>query len=1004
MESNEILSLLAEHYKLKGSLIPLAGELDLNYKLTIDNETAFIVKISRDPETISSIAFQEALLRHLKEKEIEGEVPQLIPNLSGTYQKEVFLNGKKAILRVLQWVEGRLWSQTNPILSDLRYGLGNHLGNIAQNLQDFKHPFAQRSFEWNLSECLWVEQHLGLFTATELELVTPFITAFKTHQKTYNQLPKSIIHNDANDHNIVVSQALIQPKIIGIIDYGDACYSQTINDLAVACTYGIMDTEDPLAASLPIVKGYHQANELSETAISHLYHLIGMRLVISLTKAAINKKSHPENKYLLVSEKPAWALLHKWWEINSKRAYYSFRKACGFKAHPNLAKFEQWGKANTFSLKTLFPSQKKQDTLHLDLSVSSLWIENEAAFNDLTYFQYKIERLQEANPHKIIAGGYLEPRPLYTSEDYDIQSNEGPISRCVHLGVDFWLPSKTPVHALLDGRVVMALDRKGEKEYGGFVVLEHQIDAMHFYTLYGHLDPESIAAHKVGDALKKDSLIGLLGNKENNGNWAPHLHFQILLDLLDYTEDFPGVQTYQEQDLWADLCPDPNLLFKSEELKPKLKPTTEDIMPFRKKHLGKSLSIQYQEPLQVVRGHGAYLIDQNGQKYLDTVNNVAHVGHEHPSVVKAGQQQMAVLNTNTRYLHPNLNKAAKAIIDTLPKGLEVVHFVNSGSEANELALRMAYTVTGGKEVIASEHGYHGNTNGTIGVSSYKFNGKGGQGKPKDTHLIPMPDAFRGKYRGENTGSLYAQEVHKTIASIQEQQKTLAGFIIEPIISCGGQVPLPNNFLALAYKAVRAAGGLCISDEVQTGCGRMGTHFWGFELYGVSPDIVTIGKPLGNGHPVAAVVCTQEVAQKFANGMEFFNTFGGNPVSCAIASETLNVVKKEKLQENANQVGSYLIQALKALQKDFPILKDVRGHGLFIGIELLSDQQNPLALETSYLANRMKDLGILMSTDGPDHNVLKIKPPMVFSFSQADRLLHGLRRVLKEDFLSVPKTL
>ena len=271
MESNEILSLLAEHYKLKGSLIPLAGELDLNYKLTIDNETAFIVKISRDPETISSIAFQEALLRHLKEKEIEGEVPQLIPNLSGTYQKEVFLNGKKAILRVLQWVEGRLWSQTNPILSDLRYGLGNHLGNIAQNLQDFKHPFAQRSFEWNLSECLWVEQHLGLFTATELELVTPFITAFKTNQETYNQLPKSIIHNDANDHNIVVSQALIQPKIIGIIDYGDACYSQTINDLAVACTYGIMDTEDPLAASLPIVKGYHQANELSEKAISHLY-------------------------------------------------------------------------------------------------------------------------------------------------------------------------------------------------------------------------------------------------------------------------------------------------------------------------------------------------------------------------------------------------------------------------------------------------------------------------------------------------------------------------------------------------------------------------------------------------------------------------------------------------------------------------------------------------------------------------------------------------------------
>jgi len=1004
MESNEILSLLAEHYKLKGSLIPLAGELDLNYKLTIDNETAFIVKISRDPETIASISFQESLLIYLKEKEIEGEVPQLILNLSGTYQKEVFLKGKKAILRVFQWMDGRLWANTNPVLSDLRYGLGNHLGNIAQNLQDFKHPFAQRSFEWDLSQSLWVTQHLHLFNVSELALINPFISAFKTHQETYKQLPKSVIHNDANDHNIIVSHSLIHPQIIGLIDYGDACYSQIINDLAIACTYGIMDTENPLAACLPIVKGYHESHPLSEQELLHLYHLIGMRLVVSLTKAAMNKKEYPENKYLLISEKPAWELLEKWREISDKLAYYTFRKACNYKAHPNLAKFEAWVKKQSFSLSHLFPDQKKQDAIHLDLSVNSLWIENEAAFNDLTYFQYKIERLQEAHPHKIIAGGYLEPRPLYTSEDYYIPSNQGPISRCVHLGVDFWLPSKTPVHALLDGTVVMALDRKGEKEYGGFVILEHSFGNDSFFTLYGHLDPASIAAHKVGDALKKGTLVGLLGSIENNGNWAPHLHFQILLDLMDYTDDFPGVQTYQSQELWADLCPDPNLMFQLKSLKPQIKSTQTDLLNYRKKHLGKSLSLQYQKPLHIVRGHGAYLIDQNGQKYLDTVNNVAHVGHEHPRVVKAGQQQMAVLNTNTRYLHTYLNKAAKALIDTLPKGLEVVHFVNSGSEANELALRMAYTLTGSKEVIASEHGYHGNTNATIGVSSYKFNGKGGQGKPKNTHLIPMPDAFRGTYRGENTGSLYAQEVNKAIASIHRQDKTLGGFIIEPIISCGGQVPLPKDFLALAYQAVRAAGGLCISDEVQTGCGRMGTHFWGFELYGVVPDIVTIGKPLGNGHPVAAVVCTQEVAQKFANGMEFFNTFGGNPVSCAIASETLSVIKEEKLQENAKQVGRYLIQALKALQKDFPIIKDVRGHGLFVGIELLSDQQTPLAKEAEYLANRMKDLGILMSTDGPDHNVLKIKPPMVFSFEQANRLLQSLRKILKEDFLSVPKTL
>ncbi|MDA8569085.1 phosphotransferase, partial [Flavobacteriaceae bacterium] len=335
MVSNEILSHLAQYFNLKGTLSPLAGELDLNYKLDTNQGGSFIVKISRDRETIASIPFQEALVLHLKNRDFKGKTPAIIPNLKGSYKSAIEINGQTAILRVLEWMDGRLWSQTNPILSNLRYGLGNHLGQIAQSLQGFTHPFAQRNFEWDLSQCLWVRQHLHLFKASELALINPFISDFKTHQETYNQLPKSVIHNDANDHNIIVSHALIQPEIIGLIDYGDACYSQTINDLAIACTYGIMGTENPLAACLPIVKGYHESHPLSEQELLHLYHLIGMRLVVSLTKAAMNKKEHPENKYLFISEKPAWELLEKWRRINTKLAYYAFRKACNYKAHPN---------------------------------------------------------------------------------------------------------------------------------------------------------------------------------------------------------------------------------------------------------------------------------------------------------------------------------------------------------------------------------------------------------------------------------------------------------------------------------------------------------------------------------------------------------------------------------------------------------------------------------------------------------------------------------------------
>jgi 4-aminobutyrate aminotransferase-like enzyme len=313
---------------------------------------------------------------------------------------------------------------------------------------------------------------------------------------------------------------------------------------------------------------------------------------------------------------------------------------------------------------------------------------------------------------------------------------------------------------------------------------------------------------------------------------------------------------------------------------------------------------------------------------------------------------------------------------------------------------MVKAATRERDIIASEVGYHGNSNMCIDISSYKFDGKGGQGAPEHTHIFPLPDTFRGKYRGKDTGSLYAAEIKKQIDKIQTKGRKVGAFIVEPIISCGGQIELPEGFLAEAYRIVREAGGLCISDEVQVGCGRMGKTFWGFQLHGVVPDIVTIGKPLGNGHPLAAVACTPEVAEKFANGMEYFNTFGGNPVSCAIGTEVLKVVKREKLQENAYAVGEFLKEELWKLATDFPIIGDVRGQGLFLGVELVNAAMEPLAEQTAYLADRMKDHGILMSTDGHDHNVLKIKPPMVFTRENAEELLFYLRKVLAEDFLTM----
>ena len=989
-------------FGVQGNALPLPGEIDFNFRIKIKNKEGYILKISRPNEDVDYLDFQQQLLQYV-EAHSKGDViaPKVIKDKNDNTISEItdaFGNTRK--VRLLTWVPGRVWSSVNPQLDDLRHSLGEQCGLLTQALQGFDHAMAHRAFDWDVAQALWTKGHTQLFDGKEKEIIKFFQHKFEAAQASYSKLRKAVVHNDANDNNIIVSPELIGPKVKTSIDYGDTVHTQIINDVAIACAYAIMHHNDPLDAALPIVKGYHATFPLLEEELIHLYNAIAMRLVISVTKSAINKIKEPDNAYLLISEKPAWELLRKWHKINDDLAHYSFRQACGYAPHPNETKFKNWASKARLGLSGLFPTIQKNEVHHLDLSVSSKWIGHQQDFNDLDFFQFKINKLQAKQSNKILAGGYLEPRPLYTSPTYDKIGNKGRESRTIHLGVDFWLPANTPVHTLFGGEVVTAINDAGDKKYGGLIILKHKVENVVFYTLYGHLTIASATRKKVGEQIKKGDCLGHLGNYPENGNWAPHLHFQIMLSMLNYTDDFPGVAYFNEMEIWKSLCPDPNVLFKSEGLQPKASISNEGLINYRKQHLGKSLSLQYKVPIKMVRGAGQYLMDQFGRKYLDTVNNVAHVGHEHPAVVKAGQEQMALINTNSRYLHENINALAKELIETLPPELSILHFVNSGSEANELAIRMVKANTGERDIIASEVGYHGNTNMCIDISSYKFDGKGGQGAPEHTQIFPLPDAFRGKYRGENTGNQDAEEVKKCIENIHKKGRGVGALIVEPIISCGGQVDLPEGFLAKAYEYVRAAGGLCISDEVQVGCGRMGKTFWGFQLHNVVPDIVTIGKPLGNGHPLAAVACTQEVANKFANRMEYFNTFGGNPVSCAIGAEVLGTVKREGLQQNALVVGEFLKDELKKLAKEFPIIGDVRGEGLFLGFELVDSTMNPLGEQADYLANRMKDHGILMSTDGPDHNVLKIKPPIVFTKENARELIFYLRKVLGEDYMMI----
>ncbi len=421
-----------------------------------------------------------------------------------------------------------------------------------------------------------------------------------------------------------------------------------------------------------------------------------------------------------------------------------------------------------------------------------------------------------------------------------------------------------------------------------------------------------------------------------------------------------------------------------------------EILDQRRKYIGPSLSISYDVPLHIVRGEAQYLFDVKGNRYLDCVNNIQHVGHCHPKIVEAAQSQYKKLNTNTRYLDEAIVNYARNLTQTLPDGLDVCFFTNSGSEANDLAMRIARNYEQSKETIVLDGAYHGNLSSLIEISPYKHNGPGGSGTPDHVQVIPMPDPFRGQYRGERCAEQYAKEVQETIDRIQGRNRNSFAFISEALMGCGGQLILPEGFLQKAFELVKKAGGLCIADEVQIGFGRMGSHFWGFDSESVVPDIVTMGKSMGNGHPLSAVVTTKEIADAFDNGMEYFNSFGGNPVSCAVGQAVLNVIRDEGLQAHAEHVGNYLLQKLQSLQNDHDIIGDVRGRGLFIGIELVRDYElTPAVNEAHTIVNSMKEKGVLLSTDGPDHNVIKIKPPMIFSKDNAHELISKIDEIIAE---------
>ncbi|MCG8617854.1 MAG: aminotransferase class III-fold pyridoxal phosphate-dependent enzyme [Desulfobacterales bacterium] len=972
---------------IEGEFKRLDGEYDLNFKIG----STHILKVMREGCDPDLVELQCLALKHLAGHPLPMVVPSETDRLYEIVRDE---SGAERVVWIIECLEGKTWADFRPKSPDLIRKLGEVLGAVNTALADFNHPGLNRDFKWHLPSGNWIAGHLDVITDTSRQtIIRQILDEYAGIKPALDALPAQAIHNDVNDYNILVTGSLTQaPAVSGLIDLGDMCASPVVCDLAIAAAYVVLDYPEPEAALENLVKGFHRTYPLSPEEIDMIWPLLRLRLAVSVVNSTMMAAEKPNDPYVIISQGPAWAFLESGVsepDLISAR----LRAACGCGVTDHTAPVTAWQEENRGSFAPVL-GQPLDELPRVCLSVADSTLPQDP-FN-MTDDEAAVLVEDTGGYH---LGYYAEPRLIYTDKAFYKGPFKASSRRTVHIGVDIFAPAGTEVHAPAEATVAAVENRAHHLDYGGLVILRHDTpDGAEFFTLYGHLNPYSIASLTAGQPLEKGQAFAALGEQTHNGGWAPHLHFQT--SPFNTDPNWPGAVDPDELEFWSKIYPNPAALLNlADDTLAYQPPSKPDVLAERKARFGDNLKLTYTDPVMFLRGWKTHLFDEWGRPYLDSYNNVPHVGHAHPRIQAVAADQLKRMNSNTRYLHPAQIAFAEKIASYMPDPLSVCFFLNSGSEANELTLRLARAHSGGKDMITPDHGYHGNTTGCIDISAYKFNAKGGVGHSDWVHLIEVADDYRGSFRrGEpDIEQKYADLVDDALERIDARGGKLAGFIAETFPSVGGQIIPPKGYLPAVYEKIRKAGGVCIADEVQTGLGRLGEYFFGFEQQGAVPDIVVLGKPIGNGHPLGVVVTTREIADSFAKGPEFFSTFGGSTLSCRTGLEVVTIVEDEGLQDNAKRMGDKLQAGLREFLDKYDIVGDVRGYGLFIGLDLVTckETREPATDIADYVKNRMREHRILMGSEGPFDNILKIRPPMTVEENDINFILQVMDKVLDE---------
>ena len=944
--------LLAQHYGLNGTLLALGSQQDLNYR--VDSERGrFVLKICRGDYSLVELQAQHAGLKYLAEHS-DVHVPRVIPASNGADLLTLDVGGESVHVRLLDYIEGQPLTALDHLGHEVVAGFGRLCGEMDLALAGFDHTGLERTLQWDARHASALIEHLLPVIEDERQRTLIAEAAEQARlrlQPLLEKLPVQAIHMDITDDNVVWQRDTRRHwQLQGVIDFGDLVRTWRITDLSVTCAALLHHAAGDPFVILPAVQAYHAVNPLQHEELLALWPLIVARAAVLVLSGEQQVSIDPGNTYSRDNLTHEWEIFRVATSVPLALMEAAILTAVG----QTLPAIDSEGFA------PLLPDLIGREFALIDLGVLS------AHFEAGNWEQPGIDQrlLSEAAAiHGLAASRYGQYRLSRTRPD----SAEEPETFPLH--VELYVPQGSTVEAPFAGVLHLSAD--------GALRLDGPQLSLRLLGVKPSLHS--------GAALVKGQVLGSV-----DGPLIVQLTRGVQIEA-------PLFCTPSRALAWQALSPSPAaLLGLACDAEPELDAAT--LLARRDASFARTQKHYYVDPPRIERGWRNHLIDMQGRSYLDMLNNVAVLGHGHPRMAAVASRQWSLLNTNSRFNYAAVAEFSERLLKLAPEGMDRVFLVNSGSEANDLAIRLAWAASGGRDMISVLEAYHGWTVGADAVStSIADNPQALSSRPDWVHAVTAPNTYRGEFRGADSAPDYVRSVEQHLAKIDEQKRQLAGFICEPVYGNAGGISLPPGYLKKVYELVRARGGVCIADEVQVGYGRMGHFFWGFEEQGVVPDIITMAKGMGNGQPLGAVITRREIAEALEAEGYFFSSAGGSPVSCQIGMAVLDVMEEEKLWENAQVVGAHFKARLEALIDQYPLVGAVHGSGFYLGVELIRNRQTlePATEETTLLCDRLRELGIFMQPTGDYLNVLKIKPPMVTSRQSMDFFVDMLAKVLEE---------